>query len=81
MRAVVDLRVRIEYDYVCNVSGCEDLHSNWSQYIGPVERGSMTTDRIIREVGQQMIKNNLANKDLPIRAIVNHKVTDYTLME
>lgn len=77
----MDLRVRMEYHYICNVPGCEDLHLNWSQFIGPVDRGPWTTDRLIREVGQEMIKNCLANKDLRIRAIVNHKITDYTLME
>ncbi len=78
---MIDLRVRIEYDYVCNVVGCEDLHKNWSQFIGPVDKGPWTTDRLIREVSKSIIDNCLSNKDLRIRAVVDHKVTDYTIVE
>lgn len=81
MRKVIDLRVRIEYHYICDVAGCEDIHSNWGQFIGPADRGPWTTDKLIREVAQLIVDNNVKNKDLRIKAIIDHKITDYTLME
>jgi hypothetical protein len=76
----VDIRVRIDYSYVCSVEDCNTLHDNWAQWSGCLYRRGRTTDALLKYCEDDMVKSLILG-DYNVKTIVHHKLTDYTILE